>query len=183
MPRGFHARLFRNVRIPPQDKSALTLSLQHLKAHGLDPKKGQVLDNFTYTLPPLEAPTIDSHIHAIGSKFANTSLSQAEPFTSNALPSNPEIWNIATGWTRYSSDGISSSVLYLDEQLLCLVETMLPCHNYAIMACVATPSAWYCWISPWILDNFPTLRSLSRLDCERRHGSWRDTISRTTVRG
>ena len=154
LPRGLHAQIFRNVRIPPQDKSALTLSLQHLKAHGLDPRKGQVLDNFTFTLPPLEAPTIDSHIYAIGSKIANTSLSQAESFTSNALPPKPEIWNVTPGWTRYSADGISSSVPYPDEQLLCFdVETMPPCHNYAIMACAASPSAWYCWISPWLLDN------------------------------
>ena len=154
LPRSLHAQLFRNVKIPPQDKSALTLSLQHLKAHRLDPKKGQVLDNFTFTLPPLEAPTLDSHIYAIGSKIANTSLSQAESFTSNALPPIPELWNSTPGWTRYSPDGTSTSVPYPDEQLLCLdVETMPPYHNYAILACAASPSAWYCWISPWLLDN------------------------------
>jgi DNA polymerase gamma 1 len=32
------------------------------------------------------------------------------------------------------------------------VETMPPYHNYAILACAASPSAWYCWISPWLLD-------------------------------
>ena len=60
--------------MPPQDKSALTLSLQHLKAHGLDPQKGQVLDNLTFILPPLEAPALDSHIYAIGSKLPHLPL-------------------------------------------------------------------------------------------------------------
>ena len=135
LPRGLHAQLFRSVDISPQDKSALTLSLQHLKAHGRNPKKGHVLDNFTLTLPPLEAPTLDTHIYSISSKIANTSLTEAECFISNALPPKPEIWNITPGWTRYGSDGISSSVPYPDEQVLCLdVETMPPYHNYAIMA-------------------------------------------------
>jgi len=112
-----------------------------------------VLDNFTFTLPPLEAPTLDSHIYAIGSKIANTSLSQAEAFASDTLPPKPERWNITPGWTRYDVNGIPTSVPYPDEQLLSFdVETMPPYHNYAILACAASPSAWYCWISPWLLD-------------------------------
>ena len=38
------------------------------RRNGLDLKKAQVLDNFTSTLPPLDAPTPDSHIYAIGPK-------------------------------------------------------------------------------------------------------------------
>ena len=30
---------------------------------------------------------------------------------------------------------------------------MPPYHDYAILACAASPSAWYCWISPWLLDQ------------------------------
>lgn len=113
-----------------------------------------MLDNLTFTLPPLEAPTLDSHIYAIGSKIAKTSISQAESFASNPLPPKPEIWDITPGWTRYSADGISTSVPYPDERLLSFdVETMPPYHHYAIIACAASPSAWYCWISPWLLDG------------------------------
>lgn len=154
LSRGLYAQLFRNVKIPPPDKSALTLSLQHLKRHGLNPNKGQTVDNFTFTLPPLEAPTLDSHFYAIGSKIAETSLSQAELLASNTLPPKPEMWNIAPGWTRYNPDGTSDPIAYPDEQLLCFdIETMPPYHNYAILACAASPSAWYCWISPWLLDT------------------------------
>ena len=64
------------------------------------------------------------------------------------------MWNITPGWTRYNTDGTSDSIIYPDEQLLCFdVETMPPYHNYAILACAASPTAWYCWISPWLLDN------------------------------
>ena len=175
---------FETSRFPPQDKSALPLFLQHLKAHGLDPKTGQVLDNLTFTLPPLEAPTLDSHIYAIGSKLADTSLSQAELFTSNALPPKPDICNVAAGWTRYSADGISSSVPYPNEQLLCLdVETMPPCHNYAIMAWAAPLVHGIAGYLPGYWTIQPALRSLFRLGRERRHKSWWGTISRTTVRG
>ena len=113
-----------------------------------------MLDSFSFTLPPLEAPTLDSHIYTIGSNIAKASLSQAESFASNTLPPKPEVWNTVPGWTRYSADGVSTSVPYPDEQLLCLdVETMPPYHNYAILACAASSSAWYCWISPWLLDG------------------------------
>jgi DNA polymerase gamma 1 len=154
LSRGLHAQLFRNVKVSAQDPFACTLSLQHLKQHGLDPKKGQELENFTFTLPPLEAPTLDAHFYAIGSKIAKISLSQAESFASNALPPKPKTWGTTPGWTRYSTDGTLASVPYPDEQLLCFdVETMPPYHNYAILACAASPSAWYCWISPWLLDT------------------------------
>ena len=72
--------------------------------------------------------------NSIGSKLANTSLSQAGSFTSNALPPKPEIWNVAAGWTRYSADGISSSVPYPDEQLFVL--TSKQCHH------ITTTRSW-----------------------------------------
>lgn len=74
----------------------------------------------------------------------------------------PENWDIQPGWIKYhyEADGSSYSehVPYpmhdgKPEQLLAFdVETMPKYHLFPIMACAASPNAWYAWISPWILD-------------------------------
>ncbi|KAG8817509.1 DNA-directed DNA polymerase gamma mip1 [Serendipita sp. 400] len=43
------------------------------------------------------------------------------------------------------------------------VETMPPYHQYAVMACAASPTAWYCWISPWLLGESEEAKHLISL--------------------
>src|SRR6266581_7199242 len=40
-----------------------------------------------------------------------------------------------------------------EEMLTFDVETMPNYHPYPVMACAATPNAWYAWISPWLLGE------------------------------
>jgi DNA polymerase gamma 1 len=42
---------------------------------------------------------------------------------------------------------------YEEDTLVFDVETMPKFHRYAIMATAGSPSAWYCWISPWLLGE------------------------------
>ncbi|KAJ7180477.1 DNA polymerase family A-domain-containing protein [Mycena filopes] len=86
------------------------------------------------------------------------------PSRSPPFPDGTE-WNVhQTGWTKYyyMADGSSYSeaVDYprkddgSPEDLLTFdVETLPKYHPYAVMACAASPSAWYAWISPWLLNE------------------------------
>ena len=95
-------------------------------------------------------------------------MSVAEPYLSMAkamasaeyvLPPKPDDadWVLEPGWTKYvyepDGSGYHVSVPNIDEdQCVVLdVETMPNCSEYAILAVAASKSAWYAWISPWIL--------------------------------
>jgi DNA polymerase gamma 1 len=90
---------------------------------------------------------------------AEPTLSLARKFASITILTPPESWVHEAGWTKYYPDGSFEHVDNLaDETLICFdVETMPPHHQYAVMACAATPDAWYSWLSPWLLgiDDSP----------------------------
>lgn len=60
-------------------------------------------------------------------------------------------------------DGTPEELLTFD------VETLPKYHPYAVMACAASPTAWYAWISPWLLEGSPEPNQLIPLgpDVER----------------
>ncbi|KAI0297802.1 gamma DNA-directed DNA polymerase [Multifurca ochricompacta] len=131
--------------------------------HGLDPKHGSVLPDTSFTLPPLQGHTIDEHFHRIGVSTARPWSSLAVNLMEAQLPPPPSHWEIQAGWTKYHHrlDGSSYSEHVehphhdgKPEQLLVFdVETMPEYHPYAVLACAASPSGWYSWISPWLLDQ------------------------------
>ena len=131
--------------------------------HGLDPQKGSVLADTSFTLPPLQGCNIDEHFHRIGVHAALPWSSLAVDLVGAQLPPTPDHWDIQAGWTKYHyrADGSSYSehVEYphhdgKPEQMIVFdVETMPEYHPYAVVACAATPKGWYAWISPWLLDQ------------------------------
>lgn len=160
LSRPLHAQIFRNTLFPTPPDTSVTLSKRHLESHGLNPADAQVLHNLSFTLPPLEGPTIDGHFYNVAHKLANPSRELAERFANMELPTMPEqdVWVQKSGWTRYTrnSDGwkVEESVGPDQEDALVFdVETMPKYHRYAIMATAASPTAWYAWISPWLLGE------------------------------
>lgn len=131
--------------------------------HGLDPALGSKLPDTSFRLPPLQGDNLDEHFYRLGSHVAEPWLSHAKTFSTSELPPKPEYWEIRSGWTKYTfvPDGASYSepVDYPmhegePERLLAFdVETLPKYHPYAIMACAASPNAWYSWVSPWLLEE------------------------------
>lgn len=131
--------------------------------HGLDPTQTSVLPDISFKLPPLQGTNISEHFHRIGAHVAEPWLSLAKSFASQKLPPKPDHWHVQSGWTKYHylPDGSSYSEHVeapihngKPEELLTFdVETMPNYHPYAIMACAASPNAWYAWISPWLLGE------------------------------
>ncbi|KIM24796.1 hypothetical protein M408DRAFT_331614 [Serendipita vermifera MAFF 305830] len=160
LSRPLHAQIFRNTSFPTPPETSITLSKRHLQAHGLNPADAQVLPNISFTLPPLEGPTIDGHFYNIAYRLAQPSRTLAERFAQVDVPSIPpkNVWVRKSGWTRYTLDAGNWKVEegvgpYEEDTLVFDVETMPKYHKYAIMATAASPTAWYAWISPWLLGE------------------------------
>ncbi|KIK52080.1 hypothetical protein GYMLUDRAFT_100859 [Collybiopsis luxurians FD-317 M1] len=162
LSRSLHEQIFKNCTFPSPPKTYTNISLQHLSAHGLDPTQSSTLPSIDFTLPPLQGQTLLEHFHRIGISSSEPYISLAKEFAEAELPPMPDDWNLQAGWTKYhhSSDGSG----YFEhvpfpmhegkpELLLAFdVETMPKYHQYPIIACAASPNAWYTWLSPWILN-------------------------------
>ncbi|KAK7469280.1 DNA-directed DNA polymerase gamma mip1 [Stygiomarasmius scandens] len=158
---SLHKQIFKNCSFPAPPKAYKNISLEHLKTHGLDPTQSSTVPSTEFTLPPLQGNNLLEHFHRIGHSSAEPYLSLAKQFAETSLPPVPENWDLQSGWTKYyhASDGsdYAEHVEYpihdgKPEQLLVFdVETMPKYHPYPIIACAASPNAWYVWLSPWIL--------------------------------
>ncbi|KKY30192.1 putative dna polymerase gamma [Diaporthe ampelina] len=75
------------------------------------------------------------------------------------MPQQPREWVQRSGWTKYyCKDGmgpeITEKVETPDETMLSFdVEVMWLENPFAVMACAASPTAWYVWLSPWLLGE------------------------------
>jgi DNA polymerase gamma 1 len=66
-----------------------------------------------------------------------------------------------SGWTKYYPDGRTEAVDAPDANMLCFdTEVMWKEHPFAVMACAASPDAWYAWLSPWLLGETENPRQL-----------------------
>lgn len=163
LSRGLHRQIFKSVSFPSPPPSYVQIAKEHLSLHGLDPSQGSVLPDTTFQLPPLQGVDISQHFHRIGVHASEPWFSLARRYASTKIPPKPDCWHIQSGWTKYyySADGSSYSehveAPYHDgkpeEMLTFDVETMPNYHPYPILACAATPNAWYAWVSPWLLGE------------------------------
>ena len=156
LSRSLHSQIFKNVSFPSPHESYTQIAREHLSKHHLDPTTSSTHPDVAFTLPPLQGDTIDSHFHIIGARTAEPYLSMSKQLASSVLPSPPESWVIQSGWTKYwtGEDGLHESVESPNEQLLVFdVESMPKYHQFSVMACAASPTAWYAWISPWLLGE------------------------------
>ena len=120
--------------------------------HGLDPQKGSVLANTSFTLPPLQGLNIDEHFHHIGVRAALPWSSLAIDLVGAQLPPTPDHWDIQAGRTKYHypADGSSYSELVEyphddgkpERMLVFDVETMPEYHPNAVVACTVTPKGY-----------------------------------------
>lgn len=114
-----------------------------------------------FDLPALEGKTLDEHFHKLGMDAAEPYLTDAKRFALANPPPRPRRWIKRSGWTRYNSDGTSEAVDAPGESMLTFdTEVMWKETNFACMACAVSPTAWYAWLSPWLLGESKTDRHL-----------------------
>lgn len=158
-----HSQVFKDATFPAPPDVYVQIAKKHLTKHSLDPAQSSTHPPVSFTLPPLEGNDLDSHFYAIGSKVAEPYLSQSKKLASLTLPPPPEDWVIQSGWTKYwlGDDGLHESIDYPNEEMLVFdVETLPNESPYAVMACAASPTAWYVWISPWLMKETTEIEQL-----------------------
>ncbi|KAK8019356.1 DNA polymerase gamma [Apiospora arundinis] len=138
----------------PPPKALVELSKDHLRRHDLLGKHNDNNAPIAFNVPALQGKTLDEHFHKLGVDSAEPFLTYAKQFAKDNAPPRPRKWVQRSGWTKYYPDGQTEKVEYPDETALCFdTEVLWKESSFAIMACAVSPTAWYAWLSPWLLGE------------------------------
>ncbi|EPY49764.1 DNA polymerase [Schizosaccharomyces cryophilus OY26] len=130
------------------------LAKLHLQKHDLLGRETTKLPSYNFRLPALQGKTLGEHFEAIGHECAEPYLTNAKSFGLSSLPSIPKNWLHQSGWTRYGFDDTVEQVPYPKEAMIVFdVEVLYKVSDFAVLAVAASPEAWYCWLSPWLLGE------------------------------
>jgi DNA polymerase gamma 1 len=114
-----------------------------------------------FDLPALQGTTLDEHFYKLGMDAAEPYLSMAKKLAWANPPPKPRKWVRRSGWTKYNQDGTTEAVDAPDETMLTFdTEVMWKETSFACMACAVSPTAWYAWLSPWLLGESESDRHL-----------------------
>lgn len=148
-----HSQIFRGIAKPP-DPNLVALSKDHLSRHDLLGKSQEAVKPIAFDMPALQGQTLDEHFYKLGMDSSEPYLSYAKSYMIANSPDIPRNWIKRSGWTKYKPDGSWEPVDAPNESMLTFdTEVMWKEHSYAVMACAASPTAWYAWLSPWLLGE------------------------------
>ncbi|KAI1393825.1 DNA polymerase family A [Hypoxylon trugodes] len=157
------ARIFNQVfqkggKPPP--KELVELSKDHLRRHDLLGKNTDNNAPIAFDLPQLYGKTLDEHFHKLGVDCAEPFLTNAKEFAKQNAPQRPKKWVKQSGWTKYTPpdedhpNGKIERIDAPDAEMLCFdVEVLWKESSFAVMACAMSSTAWYAWLSPWLLGE------------------------------
>ncbi|KAK9431980.1 DNA polymerase family A-domain-containing protein [Lipomyces doorenjongii] len=158
---SLHRQLFPNGPTAPYP-DLIKLSRQHLEMHELLGKQTDTQPPMTMDLPPLQGQSLDEHFYRLGMHVAEPYLNMSKEFSRiEEIPPMPAMWVIKSGWTKYEPGKKPVKVSHPDAH--CLVfdtEVMYKESPFAVMATAMSRDAWYCWISPWLLEESVNDRQL-----------------------
>ncbi|KAH7355978.1 DNA polymerase-like protein gamma [Pyrenochaeta sp. MPI-SDFR-AT-0127] len=155
-----HSQVFPGVSTsaPPE---LVALSQDHLTRHDLFGKNQDSTPPVGFDLPELQGATLDEHFYKLGMDAAEPHLSMAKKLAWANPPPKPRKWVRQSGWTKYNSDGTTEAVDAPNETMLTFdTEVMWKETSFACMACAVSPTAWYAWLSPWLLGESKSDRHL-----------------------
>ncbi|KAI0528021.1 DNA polymerase gamma [Xylaria bambusicola] len=149
-----HNQIFTN-KSSPAPPELVDLAKDHLRRHNLLGKNTDNTAPIAFDVPPIQGDTLDEHFYRLGSDCAEPFLSYAKQFALANAPPRPKKWIRRSGWTKYPVDGSEPAPVEApEENMLCFdVEVMWKESSYAVMACAMSPTAWYAWLSPWLLGE------------------------------
>ncbi len=164
-----HSQIFpgASTSAPPE---LVALAKDHLERHQLLGKNTDDNAPIGFDLPKLEGATLDEHFYRLGMDAAEPYLSFAKRFVKANGPPIPRKWVHRSGWTKYYPDGRTEEVEAPEEEMLCFdTEVMWKETSFACMAAAVSPTAWYAWLSPWLLGESETDRHLIPLGDPSKH--------------
>ncbi|CAJ0832735.1 6034_t:CDS:2, partial [Entrophospora sp. SA101] len=154
LPEWLYESIFKRKKRPELNQKHIIISLNHLKKNDLLEKKLEEFPSLPpqFNLPKLTRNTIAEHFWYLGYQQASPHIKLAKEFANlRKLPEmpSPSDWKFEPGWVRYVKNKVPEPVDYPREQILCFdVETMSSYGDYGMIACAASPTAWYAWTSP-----------------------------------
>ncbi|CAD6591767.1 MAG: DNA-directed DNA polymerase gamma mip1 [Alectoria sarmentosa] len=144
---------------PPQ--YLIDLSKDHLSRHQLWGKNQENAPPIAFDLPALHGSSLDEHFYKLGKDACEPYYSQALDYARADLPRAPRTWVKQSGWTKYNEDGSHEAVEAPQEEMLTFdTEVMWKESSFAVMACAASKTAWYAWLSPWLIGESDSDRHL-----------------------
>lgn len=137
------------------------LSKDHLRRHDLLGKNQDDSPAIGFDVPPIHGTSLDEHFQRLALDASEPYLSYGKAFVRASTPQRPRKWIRRSGWTKYNPDMTTEEVDAPNESMLSFdVETMWKESPFAVMATAASPTAWYAWISPWLLGETDNPRQL-----------------------
>ncbi|KAL1900176.1 DNA-directed DNA polymerase gamma mip1 [Sporothrix stenoceras] len=138
----------------PPPPELVELAKDHLRRQDLLGKNTDNTDPIAFDVPPLHGQTLDEHFFKLGTDAAEPFLGYAKHFARANTQPKPRKWVRRSGWTKYYPDGRTEAVDAPDEAMLVFdTEVMWKESPFAVMTCAASPTAWYAWLSPWLLGE------------------------------
>ncbi|GES59775.1 DNA polymerase gamma [Aspergillus terreus] len=142
------------VKSKPPDPVLVELSKEHLSRHDLLGKSQEAAQPVAFDMPPLQGQTLDEHFYKLGMDASEPYLTYAKGYAATNSPEKPRKWIRRSGWTKYNRDGSWEAVDAPNESMITFdTEVMWKEHSFAVMACAVSPTAWYAWLSPWLLGE------------------------------
>ncbi|GBC08066.1 hypothetical protein RclHR1_00790016 [Rhizophagus clarus] len=166
LPDWLYKQVFNRSTRPVPQKSLVEISMGHLKKQGFYNKKADTVPNINqFELPKLCGKTISEHFWRIGEEQARPIRDLAMCLVGTNLPTMPfqTNWILLPGWTRYEKGKLPKAVDFPNENILCFSTKTFDEYKYPLIACAASPTAWYSWISPRLLSND------NEIDCESKY--------------
>ncbi|MCJ1366716.1 DNA-directed DNA polymerase gamma mip1 [Acarospora aff. strigata] len=155
-----HSQVFSGSTQSPA-KELINLSKDHLGRHDLWGRNQDNSAPVAFDLPVLQGQTLDEHFFKLGTDASEPYLSRAKEYAKIHAPPKPRRWVRKSGWTKYNADGSTEAVAAPQEEMLTFdTEVMWKESSFAVMACAASPTAWYAWLSPWLLGESESDRHL-----------------------
>lgn len=155
-----HSQVFLKPPITPS-QDLVDLSKKHLEKHQLLGRNLENASPIAFDLPQILGSTLDEHFYRLGKDASEPYLRQSLHYAAIELPRPPKEWIRRSGWTKYGSDGTCESMEAPGEEMLTFdTEVMWKESPFAVMACAASSTAWYAWLSPWLLGESETDKHL-----------------------
>jgi len=159
LPKSLQRLLFQSVETKQGlSKEELQSALKELHKFGLTPESGQNFDipDVSAYLPMLKGGSVSQHLRMEASRQSQPYVSLLCGLLVSTPPPMPQKWQPVEGWVRYAPGKPPTRVDHpLEHCMVFDVEVCVTADPRAVIAVAVTPKAWYCWLSPHLLNSTP----------------------------
>ncbi|XP_058445301.1 DNA polymerase subunit gamma-1, mitochondrial [Malaya genurostris] len=158
LSRGLYEQVFRSTnRTKSQlNESQIDCLRKELARHGIPLSNPDILPEVMFQLPKLKGTNIEEHFFQIAQQQSQTYQELLESLVISSIPTLPDQWSETPVWTCYDPERGPISVPYPDEDAYVFdVEVCVTAGAAPVMATALSPSRWFSWTSPNLINNVP----------------------------